>query len=67
MSEIEGTKCIRKRLVFDDEHYYLIVGEKFLEIVTPHENRPENMKNRLLLNELCKTATKLLKELNGDK
>ena len=55
--------CVRKRVVIDGENFYLVVGKTFVDVTVAHENRPENLKKRLMLQTLCDEITTVLKEL----
>lgn len=43
----------RKKVVVDDENWYLTIGKKFLTVTVPHENRPDRREKRLVLDVLC--------------
>lgn len=43
----------RRKVIVDDEHWYLTVGDRSLTVTCPFENRPENREKRLVLDILC--------------
>ena len=55
--------CVRKRVVISGENYYLVVGRSFVDVTVAHENRPENLEKRLMLQTLCDEITSVLKEI----
>lgn len=55
-----GEKCIRKRIKHGKEYLYIFHGENFVDAVIPFENRPENQNTRMIVDSVCKEATKLM-------
>lgn len=51
--------CVRRRVEIDGKNYYVVVGETFVDITPPRENRPENLKTRVMLETLCREITSI--------
>ena len=60
MSGLEGELCKRKVIEIKNENFYLIVGKNFIDATIAHENRPENLELRMIVETLCREATTLL-------
>ena len=56
---MEGEKAIRKRIEIDGENLYLIVWKTGAEATVPHENRPENLKLRIIVDKICSEITEI--------
>ncbi len=56
-------ECVRKKVVIAGENYYLVVGRSFVDVTVAHENRPENLEKRLMLQTLCDEITSVLWEI----
>ncbi len=64
MKPIESPEeCVRKKVVIAGENYYLVVGRSFVDVTVAHENRPENLEKRLMLQTLCDEITSVLWEI----
>ena len=59
-----GEECKRKRMEINGKNFYLVVGKDFIEATVPHENRPESLDLRNIVDTLCTEASELLRELN---
>lgn len=60
----EDARCIRKRVEINGENYYIIACDDYtIKATTPYENRPENMKERQVVDMVCDTVSSILKEL----
>ena len=57
--EYQGSGKRRKETI-DGENYYILLTDTHLDITTPFENRPENIKQRVIINHLCKSISKLM-------
>ena len=57
MSVIPFDRCQRRRVVIEGENFYEIVGDNFIFITVPYENRPERLKLRLEIEARCRAAT----------
>ena len=49
--------CKRHKITIDGENFYLIVGDNWVRVTTPYENRPENHKLRVIVDTLCAAIT----------
>ncbi len=59
MSDIDD--CARHRVVMKDgTRFYFILGKDFIQCTPPFENRPENLKTRMILDSFCDAVTKAL-------
>lgn len=65
MTEYQGTGK-RRRIEIAGENYYLFVGDRHVDCTIPHENRPENIEQRVLINTLCKEISKLMQLRNEE-
>ena len=57
------TKGKRKKIVIDNENFYITITPNSVTATIPHENRDENMKLRQLIDSICETITTTLEEL----
>jgi len=53
MGEINGDPCTRERAVIGGQHVYLMVGDTFCDVTIAHENRPENLDFRMMMDAVC--------------
>lgn len=53
MSAIEEQPCVRRRVEIAGENFYVIVGHDFVQATIPHENRPDNLQLREVVEVLC--------------
>ena len=60
-------KCTRKRIEIEGSNYYLIVGDDFVDVTVPHENRRENIPQRILLDTLCESISAVMAHRNAIK
>ena len=60
MSEIEEQTCVRRRVEIGGENFYVIVGKDFVQATIPHENRPDNMQLREVVEVLCGAITEMM-------
>lgn len=58
---MEFEECKRHRITVDNENFYVIIGEKFIDIKGPYEHRPENKKLWETLHQICEGLTSILK------
>lgn len=56
---MKGEPCIRKKRLIDGENYYIVIGETFLDVTVPRENKPEQSKVRNALEEICATVNEV--------
>jgi len=54
--------CVRRKMVIDGEHFYLVVGKTFIQCVVPRENSPEQSKLRDTIETMCTHVTELLQK-----
>jgi hypothetical protein len=54
---MKGEACIRRKIVLDEENFYLLIGKNFVLATTPFENRPENEKLRRIVDAICHEVT----------
>ncbi len=52
--------CKRKRITINNENFYLVVGKTFVDCTVPHENRPENLELRNVVDTLCGEISKMM-------
>jgi hypothetical protein len=57
----QGENCIRLRKSHGNEYLYIFYGDNFVDAVIPFENRPENQNTRMIVDSVCKEATKLMR------
>jgi hypothetical protein len=57
MAKIESDGCKRRRIEIGGENFYLVVGQNFVVCTVPHENRPENLQVRQIVETICETIT----------
>ena len=60
--KIEAEQCRRRRVEIGGHNFYLIVGKTFIDATIPHENRPENMELRQIIDTLCLEVSALMAE-----
>lgn len=60
MSKETPEKCTRYRVVVDDFHFYFMLGDDFVQVVPNKENRPENIRERKVLDAFCNALTKVM-------
>jgi len=54
-------ECKRHKVTLrNGENFYFIMGNDFIQCSPPFENRPENMKTRMLLDDFCDAITKVM-------
>jgi len=58
----QGEPCIRKRVIIDGQHYYIIQSKNKVQITVPHENWPERQKERLSVDILCQEVLNISNE-----
>ena len=64
--KVEAEPCIRRRVEIDGDHYYILVGHRFVAASVPYENRPENLKQRQVIESLCAAITNCMEKLQGE-
>jgi hypothetical protein len=53
--------CKRHRVELrNGDNFYFMMGENFIQCCPPNENRPENLKTRMLLDDFCDAITKVM-------
>lgn len=60
MSVLDEQPCTRRRVVIGNENFYLLVGADFVMATIPHENRPDNMPLREIVEKLCEVITEMM-------
>lgn len=65
-NEIPNDKCKRRRIVINDENFYLVVGKDFVHVTIPRENDPNFRGTRLIAETLCEEISKLMEEMSSD-
>jgi len=60
MSEIESTSGIRKCVQINGENYYLFISPHGVSATVPHENWPERMQERLIVETICGVIDEVL-------
>ena len=60
MSSTEPEDCRRHRVDMDGFHFYFILGENFIQVFPDGENRPENLRERMVLDAFCGAATQVM-------
>jgi len=65
---MNGEDCKRRCIEFNQENNYLMVGMSeegipWIDLTVPHENRPENLEHRLLMDTICSSVNDLLTEI----
>ena len=58
----KGEPCKRRRVENGGQNFYLVVGNTFIDATIPHENRPENIELRRIIDTLCLDVSALLAE-----
>lgn len=58
--DFEEEKCIRKRITINDENYYLVVGKDFVMATVPHQNRPDRLNERIIVERICEEISFLM-------
>jgi len=48
--------CIRKRVIIDNENYYIAQSPTSVHVTVPFENRPERKRERKVVDILCQTV-----------
>jgi len=59
---MSGDDCIE----IDGQNYYLVVGDSFVDLTMPHQNRPENVKQRMTLDKLCVEISQMMPKRHED-
>ena len=61
MEERNVDTCKRHKVTLrDGSNFYFIMGKDFIQCSPPFENRPENVKTRMLLDDFCDAITKAM-------
>ena len=55
--------CTRIVKQLNPGNVYFVVGDDWLDITVPHENRPENLDDRMRLERVCERVSELMEEL----
>ncbi len=59
--------CTRHRVTMKDgTNFYFIMGKDFIQCTPPFENRPENLKTRVLLDSFCDAVSEAMRRGNND-
>jgi hypothetical protein len=51
---------IRRRVNIFDENYYIVVTPTSVECTVPHENRPDQIQTRMVVDKICEEITKTM-------
>jgi len=60
------SKGKRKKIVIDNENFYITITPNSVTATVPFENRPENLKLRQIIDSICETITTTLEELTDE-
>ena len=55
MNSVED--CVRTRFTFDEENYYLVTGETFVDVTCPRENTPDRRGVAEAMDAICRVIT----------
>ena len=58
-----GEPCKRKVIEIRGENFYLVVGQRRVDVTVPRENAPDQSEVREVSESLCAEITELLEEL----
>ena len=61
MSSIESEDCTRHRVEMEGFHFYYVLGRDFIQVFPDRENRPENLRERMVLDAFCDSVSLVLK------
>lgn len=64
--DIPSKDCVRERMKIEGENYYLIVGDDFVRVTCPYENRPDNIKMRMVIDLICDKISEIMRRRKGD-
>lgn len=67
MARQEVDDCIRRRVEIGGQNFYLMVGKRFVDCTVPHENRPESLELREIVETLCREITEIMEEGDDDR
>jgi len=56
---MKGENAVRRKVMIDNEAFYLVIGKNFAHSTTPYENRPENEKVRRIVDTICEEITRV--------
>lgn len=66
MARQEVDDCKRRRVEIGGQNFYLMVGKTFVDVTVPHENRPESLPLREIVETLCREITNIMEEGEDD-
>lgn len=56
---------LRRVVQIEDENYYLVVTQNSVTATVPYENRPGNVRLRVIVDKLCEEISKTMEMLNS--
>lgn len=65
MKETNVDKCTKRTVVINNENYYLVVGDKFVQVTVPRENDPVMSETRQIAETLCDEITDVMETRAG--
>ena len=60
MAELQSETYTRHRVEVDGFHFYYVMGDNFIQAFPDGENRPENLRERMVLDAFCGSITRVL-------
>ena len=58
---------VRKRVVINEENYYLTITPTSVDATVPYENRPDRLQERIVIDTICNVITETLESLANGK
>ena len=52
--------CTKRTVIINGENYYLVVGDKFVQVTVPRENDPARSETRQIAETLCDEITSVM-------